>query len=700
MTDLNFVPALDVAEVSGDVHDIAKLLGDRQRMDSASAFLVLRDEDWGRLYYVFGHEDIEELLRALQEQHRGIEDLTRDELFNYLDIHEHTRAQVVQRDVEPGTRAVVLDAAGAVEGVWADSESPAPPPRPAVAEPPANKAIEPSMAERAAPVPRNGGGLRRRGLPGSRGRRREVPPEGATRHTGTRGTRAQRKEVDRVWRRTPHVDLSSDDEPLAAGKEFEALVHLNTQAPSANETTSGVEVELPPDVTRLDFEVEIGASAHFRIKGETSKMLSVDVEENQSVKLSFDLEVVANPAVETPAWVAAFFTCRNRQCGSVRRGVALQGGPLPAAAEPSEAPPDLVVDPWAKAADLNVRIRESKEADDRHFLVKLSTPHLDDPALKEETEWTLDVDTETYVARRMEQFTLDGATAFARQLSLRGAGNEFWDDAPEAFKGLLWKLLEHDPPLRTISIVSEEPSIPWELMCPENEDGSRRDPLGVEFVVGRFVDRRLRAPQQQAPVDKSFVIAPKYRPALPKSASEATWVCDHFHGTRIDPATHEGMEEFFGRGGVGLVHFVAHGEAQPGQDQALRLDRGAMFFANQVSALTNLGKAFRSNTPLVFLNACEVGRSSPTLVGVGGFAQAFIASGARGVVAPIWSVDDTIAHEIALEFYERAIADRARPFADILREIRAKAYAQNGEDTYAAYCWYGDPETALGPPST
>lgn len=50
--------------------------------------------------------------------------------------------------------------------------------------------------------------------------------------------------------------------------------------------------------------------------------------------------------------------------------------------------------------------------------------------------------------------------------------------------------------------------------------------------------------------------------------------------------------------------------------------------------------------------------------------------------------------------YERAIADRARPFADILREIRAKAYAQNGEDTYAAYCWYGDPETALGPPPT
>ena len=34
-----------------------------------------------------------------------------------------------------------------------------------------------------------------------------------------------------------------------------------------------------------------------------------------------------------------------------------------------------------------------------------------------------------------------------------------------------------------------------------------------------------------------------------------------------------------------------------------------------------------------------------------------------------------------------------RPFAEIIRDIRAKAYDESAvvEDTYAAYCFYGDP---------
>jgi hypothetical protein len=59
-------------------------------------------------------------------------------------------------------------------------------------------------------------------------------------------------------------------------------------------------------------------------------------------------------------------------------------------------------------------------------------------------------------------------------------------------------------------------------------------------------------------------------------------------------------------------------------------------------------------------------------------------------------VKDSIAHEVAVEFYTEALANPKRPFADILRDIRAKAYADDaGEDTYAAYCFYGDPLTAL-----
>ena len=690
MAEMHLLHADDVELVQPHGHDVAELLADPTRLDAASAFVLRRDDHAEPFYYVFDRDDFEELLERLRREHRDLGDLTQAELFDYLDAHEHTRSRVVRRGARPPERAVVLDDAGNVEGVWADE-----PPGRAMAEPPV--AAAPSASRR--PVPRNGGGGRGAAPRSAGARRRAAPPRGggATSPRRTRRARGRRKDVDRVWRRTPHVDLSTRDKPLAARQAFEAVVHLNTEASSADEETTGVEVELPNDLTTLDFEVELGASAHFKIKGAKSKPLSVHVDDEQSPKVRFELEVVARPPANKPAWVEAFFTYHDRPSGSVRRRVALEGAGLPVAAA-AQPVPVLEVDAWAKAADLNVRVRiNPKQPDGRHFLVKLSTPRFRDPRLTAEKQWNLDVDTETYVARLMEQFTLGGATSFARQLSLRGAGNEFWDDAPDAFKKLFWKLLDQDPPLRTISIVSEEPSIPWELMCPENADGSRRDPLGVEFVVGRFVDRRLRLPQQQAPVDDSYVIAPTYRPVLPNSASETRFVCKSFDGTRIDPATHEGMEQFFAKGGVGLVHVIAHGEAAPGQDQALRLDRGAVFFANQVGVMPKLGTAFQEKTPLVFLNACEVGRSSPTLIGVGGFAQAFIASGARGVVAPIWSVDDTIAHEVAIEFYKQALADRDRPFADILREIRAKAYAPGGEDTYAAYCWYGDPETALGP---
>ena len=104
---------------------------------------------------------------------------------------------------------------------------------------------------------------------------------------------------------------------------------------------------------------------------------------------------------------------------------------------------------------------------------------------------------------------------------------------------------------------------------------------------------------------------------------------------------------------------------------------------------------FEKTHPLVFLNACEIGRTTPALVGIGGFAKAFLELGASAVIAPLWSVKDGIAHEIADTFYNRVKAEPKTPFADILRDLRGKAYdAAKAEDTYAAYCFYGDPAAA------
>jgi len=47
---------------------------------------------------------------------------------------------------------------------------------------------------------------------------------------------------------------------------------------------------------------------------------------------------------------------------------------------------------------------------------------------------------------------------------------------------------------------------------------------------------------------------------------------------------------------------------------------------------------------------------------------------------------------VAKTFYERLRSEKNTPFAEIIRDLRRKAYeAGRAEDTFAAYCFYGDP---------
>ena len=85
-----------------------------------------------------------------------------------------------------------------------------------------------------------------------------------------------------------------------------------------------------------------------------------------------------------------------------------------------------------------------------------------------------------------------------------------------------------------------------------------------------------------------------------------------------------------------------------------------------------------------------------SLVGVGGLAKAFIDAGAGGVIAALWSVKDGAAHQIAKAFYDELKSKRRVRPAAFLQDVRDQAYqatsAARGEDTYAAYCFYGDPD--------
>jgi hypothetical protein len=692
---LTFVPKAEIVVVGDDARAFAALYGDRDRIERSAAFLLVRREEWSPepLYYILGREDLDELARAAAERGIDIRQLTREQLFEYLDVHEHTRAPLVPVGAQPGARAVVLDDAGQIEGVWADAQ-PAPvaagggaeesgptrggpPPSfslPQAAPPPAPAPAPPAAADVPAADDRRGGG---------------------------------EPVVDTFWRRTPHLDLSRED-PLAAGEQFAVSVYLDTQAASAGEESEDVVLDLPDDLRVVDVDVMLIASEHFAIQGASLQTLSMDRDEDRSAELTFDLAVVDAPPLDVPASLTAYLTYSHRPCGLVRRTVAIQGAAVAVAAPAAPAPeppqgsgPDLAVDARAEPADLTVQVVEGEEKDGRHYFVLLRTTLDDEFVMAEPEPWVFREGTDEFVTGLMAEFTQRGATPFARQASLNGAGVQLWNTAPECFQTLFWRLLDAGKALRTIFVVSAEPSIPWELMVPRREkdgDVEQRQPLGVEFAVGRWVDPNQRSPKQQDPIETSYVVAPKYRvKVLATSAEEADWVCEHFGGVAVTPAIQETLESVLADNPVGLVHFVAHGRSEPGRPQTLDLENDATLSSNQiVGGMPKLERAFRAKAPLVFINACEVGRQTPSLVGAGGFAQAFLSAGARGVVAPLWSVKDSLAHEVAIQFYEAALQEPRRPFSDILTDIRRKSYEQGGgEDSYAAYCWYGDPLTAL-----
>ncbi len=508
--------------------------------------------------------------------------------------------------------------------------------------------------------------------------------------------------------RTPHIDIDPP-EPLAAGQTITAMVYLDSDGFRAGE--HGEEVEISGDEALLD--VYLYASPHFRVLGSDHERLFVERQRPKSAQLAFGLEVLDTAAGGAPGEldpsagsISALFLHRGRPCGRVQRRVALVAEAAAAIIGPATAPARFEVDAQARSADLQITVVADPINNGRQFHCIVHSPALGRTV---EGPWNLNDRTATIVAGYMHRFTRTGLGNAQRLAALRGAGIQLFAAAPAHFKDLFWQIID-DPnamaSFRTIGICSEDPFIPWELMVPQRTRGGEREtrlPLGVEFAVGRSTRRDSVAPPQRIDLSRSLVVAPDYpgRRRLEKAQEEADMICRDFDGRRVTPAVYEQLgTEFLNpeNRDVTLIHFACHGEAESSDGQIIHLEQDEQLSSIDVAGDIGFEQLFADARPVVFLNACEVGRPVSALVGIGGFADVFLDLGAKAVVAPLWSVKDTIAHEIATEFYaelKKALTSGVPcTFAEILRDIRARAYRDSesrGEDTYAAYCFYGDP---------
>ena len=403
--------------------------------------------------------------------------------------------------------------------------------------------------------------------------------------------------------------------------------------------------------------------------------------------------------MEGRAALHAYFFYNGRPCGLVWRVVDLLSQAVRkdsiALSDISDPISSIAPEIFASSPDLTVEVTNPSK-DSETFRVRVTTRLLPPAEQPEPEEWKPGK-TANLVEAVMEEFVDEHATPYARTLSLKGAGEDFFSIAPECFKRVLWQLIDRGTPPKSIYVVTQEAYIPWELMIPNREsDGHRpREPLGVEFAVGRWITQNHRSPRQSLPLTSSWVIAPRYEgsPAsLPHANAEAEYVCQTLAGNKVDPADVEQIDKMLHDEPRSLVHFICHGaKGRPGI-QVIYVQGNEQRLTSKMARAMEGVKTQCAAGAVIFLNSCEVGQPVPALAGGGGFARVFTEFGAGAVIAPLWSVDDTIAHDVATRFYAEVVSGSRQPYAEILRDIRRRAYnPQTGLNTYAAYCFYGDP---------
>src|SRR6185436_10409144 len=117
------------------------------------------------------------------------------------------------------------------------------------------------------------------------------------------------------------------------------------------------------------------------------------------------------------------------------------------------------------------------------------------------------------------------------------------------------------------------------------------------------------------------------------------------------PATVVEVYKALASGTYDGIHFSGHGAFRnPNPDRSvIELQAGEQLSPEAISGrVRNLEKG----RPLVFLNACQVGRGGLGLVDVGGWSKRFVGAGAAAFVGAYWSIFDQPASEFAQVLYD------------------------------------------------
>jgi hypothetical protein len=485
---------------------------------------------------------------------------------------------------------------------------------------------------------------------------------------------------------------------VVAGVPFDLVVGL---AGEKQANVTGDHLSRPPGSEGpYTLTVQIAADRFDVLPGETSLKLTMEVTADRPNPVrALKLVPRAGGADEEERMITVFYSVRGQPMGFGACTVTV--APHGEATEPEDVEVSVSAYEAQNTFDLTIQIVRLDGAG--RIAWSFISPHIDTPSVPEET--TLE-DPKEFARLLID----DIATKKQPQLwySLIGQARIIASAMAPGFKDV-WsrfvaKVQAKGIAVPRVLILSDEPYVPWELAEVEPRIDQSAGPfLGAQTYVGRWMLRGLAVlPPAELHVGPMRAIWGVYTGKdgwrrLQASEEEGEALENSPYNAKKIDATIDAITSYVASDPAdSVLHFALHGIYDPNTtDDGLKLVDG-----NTLDSQTVTGFDFPKK-PFVFLNACQVGAGSKVLGQYGGLAHAFLRAGARAVVAPLWSVDDRIAKDIALDFHRRIRAGAAP--AQILRDARAR-FSKTGDDqaTYLAYQFFGSPnlsyEADLGQP--
>ncbi|KQV50535.1 hypothetical protein ASC95_14310 [Pelomonas sp. Root1217] len=538
------------------------------------------------------------------------------------------------------------------------------------------------------------------------------------RRGGLRGPRAPGQERLETPASAPSSDSNhverdpeiSFPQSVEAGRTVALYVALN---PPARQASSGrLSLSFEPGSAEVELTAEVSAPG-FRIDGERCRRLIVKRERDPNTEFTtFALTALDAGAAPVERQVDVSFWRGNECVGGVRQStrVVPRGHASGGATPPTRSNPlRLLASRRREQADLVLCVRQPEAGRSRFDLEVRSVVEGDEYESRPFGSFDLDGrELSQYLSdavdRRFADFpgeALDDA-AFERELAawnrrfittLGDLGDQLWLHLPQAFRTEYMRLAALPVPPRSLFVFSDELSFPWEIVRPSGRvDGqwTRLPPLGTAHVMGRWRPGIGARPQPQALLVRhaALVIPDAQAAGLPWALAELEELRGLLpQAASWQPATRANLDRLLSQDDVQLVHFSGHGDTGPNADLSSLQIEGGESIPAMAFAATGLGDRAQ---PVLYLNACSVGRAGRVLARAGGFAGNCIEAGWSGVIAPYWPVFDADAAAFSVAFYARLLTGCT--IGEALQELRAE---RPDDPTAQSYAYFGDPFARL-----